>query len=185
MSTFQLRPLGFGETLDAAFTIYRRWFLTLFLAALLPSVLVIAYWLLIASLAGTGAETTVLGLADLVLVYQLIVSPVAWAASIYLVGRAVRSESLSIGAAYRHALWRLPAFAAALLLGAVIIGLASVLVLVPASLLVLAAGLASSAVIIGLGFVLPIVPASLLAIMCFAVLAVIVIEGKGDRKSVV
>lgn len=38
MSLAQYRPLGFGEILDAAFSLYRRNFFTLFLTALLPAI---------------------------------------------------------------------------------------------------------------------------------------------------
>lgn len=157
MSSFQLRPLGFGETLDASFTIYRRWFVTLFLTALLPSVPVIAYWLLIAWTGGTGVGFAVGGLAGLIMVYPWIASPVAWAASIYLVGRAVQSERVSIGDAYRHGLRRFLAF----VVGLVLLG-----------------------AMIGVGFLLLIVPGILLGIMGFAVLSVIVIEGKGPIQAI-
>lgn len=157
MSSLQLRPLGFGETLDAGFTIYRRSFLTLFLTALLPLVPVIAFWLLIAALVGTGSETALIGLVGVVMMYQWIATPVTWAALIYLVGRAVTAERLSIGDAYRHGLRRFFAF----VVGGILFS-----------------------VLVGVGFMFLVVPGILLGIMCFAVLSVIVIEGKGPIRAI-
>jgi hypothetical protein len=56
MSPDQLRPLGFGEILDGAFTLYRRHFATFVLTALLPQTPVIAIYLMQAMLARPGAE---------------------------------------------------------------------------------------------------------------------------------
>jgi hypothetical protein len=45
MSLSQLRPLGFGEILDGAFTLYRRHFRSLLLTSLLPITPLLAFWL--------------------------------------------------------------------------------------------------------------------------------------------
>lgn len=156
MGTLELRPLGFGETLDAGFRIYRRSFATLFLAAFLPAVPAVVYWLVAASVVGTSGEAA-LSLAGSVAIYQGIANVVGWAAVIYLVSRAVQSEGLSIGAAYRRAFRRFLPFAAGLILvGGMMV----------------------------VGFALLIVPGILLAIMCFAVLAVIIIEGVGPIEAI-
>lgn len=62
MQTSHLRPLGLGEILDGAFTLYRRHFGQFFLAAFLPQIPVILLWLawgpLLGSVVGGDADPT-------------------------------------------------------------------------------------------------------------------------------
>jgi hypothetical protein len=55
MAFSQLRPLGIGEILDGAFTIYRRHFASLFLTSLIPQVPVLVLVGVYAAMAGPGA----------------------------------------------------------------------------------------------------------------------------------
>lgn len=69
MSLPQLRPMGFGEILDGAFTLYRRHFLTLFVTALLysiPLALVAAAWMV-----STATETPNFGAFGLMMLFGI------------------------------------------------------------------------------------------------------------------
>src|SRR5690606_8935337 len=82
MPQSNLRPLTFGEVLDGAFSLYRRYFSIFFMTALLPYIPLVALWMLLALLVPATPE----GLGALALLqtltspYTLIASVLIWAA---------------------------------------------------------------------------------------------------------
>lgn len=156
MSSAQLRPMGFGEILDVAFTLYRRHFGTFFLTALLPNLPLALFWMVLGSAAGSADPQQMSGLAGvaglLVAPYSVGAAVLVWGALVHQGSRAVTGEEVTLGGGYRRAAGRFfPLLAASI-----------------------AGGLA-----IMLGSLAFIVPGILLTIMFFAVFQAVVIEGEG------
>lgn len=155
----QLRPMGFGEILDVAFTLYRRHFGTFFLTALIPNLPLALFWMYLGSAAGGTPEqmSALGGVASLLVApYSFLATALVWGALVDGSSRAIRGEPVSLGGGYRRAL-------------------ASILPLIGASIL--------AAILIGLGFVLFVVPGILLSVMFFAVYPAIVVEGEGPLSA--
>ncbi len=103
MSLTHLRPRTAGEILDGAFVLYRRHFVVLVAAALLPSVPSMAYRMVAAGGVSPGAQSVLV-------VYDTAVTILLWGALVGLCSSAVTGEPVSLGAAYLHArehFWRL------------------------------------------------------------------------------
>jgi hypothetical protein len=160
MSRPRLRPLAFGEILDGAFQLYRRHFSSLFLAALVPFIPLIALYFLSAvavSVVGTTAAAVAViagGLLTLPLI--LVGMVVSMAALTYMTARAYTGKPVTTEAGLRYGLSRFWP-----LLGA----------------------LALAGVLVMLGLVLFIVPGIILYCMFFAVLPAVVIEKQGSTDA--
>jgi hypothetical protein len=149
-----LRPLTFGEILDGAFSLYRRNFTTFFATALLPFVPLIPVWLVLGMI---GATENVLRIVQAVLLpYSLFAHVLVWGALTRQAADVYQGEHLSIGAGFSAGLRRLLP-----LLGVTFLTLLLITV--------------------GLAFFL--VPGLLILIMCFAVVPVVMLEGRGVFQS--
>jgi hypothetical protein len=149
-----MRPLGFGETLDGAFTLLRRNFSVFFGTALLPQIPVILFWLIAPALLGPVAEgSVVLEAASLLFApYSLFVAILVMGALTHAAGAAYEGERPRIGASLGRGLRRF-------------LPLAVVSVI--------------SWFMIMFGLLLFIVPGLIVAAMYFAVYPAIVIENRG------
>lgn len=135
MQTTLLRPLGFGELLDGAFTIYRRHFFALFATGLLVMVPLsfASFFVLRAMVTTSPADPDVAA----ILVYVFLLAPVAFlgymlllAALTRLTASAVTGQPVSIGDAYALAGRRLLALiGAAVLIALIAIGVGVILAL--------------------------------------------------------
>ena len=165
MPTAPLRPLGLGEILDGAFTIYRRHFATLVstsLLGLLPAVFFMVVVFPMAMLAESGAEPDT-AMVGLMLVGMLVLFPlmmvgsvVMWGALTQQVSQAYLGEEVSVREGYAHAFRRFFP-----LLGSMILW-----------------GLALTA-----GFLLCIVPGFLVGTVFFAFVPAVMLERRGPLES--
>jgi len=182
MSHALLRPLGAGEILDGAFTLYRRHFLTLFATALLaflPMVLVGAFF------APEIADPEQFGAGMALLLLTLVmVTAIGWAALTRQIAQAVVEEEVSIGDGYRHGVRALlPLLGAAILAYVVITLIALVLAFVGVFVMLTFGGeenpvlVALLAVLAGLVFLVGTIAA------LFAVPAAVVVEGRGPWQA--
>lgn len=161
MSQVALKPLGFGEILDAAFTLYRRNFTAFFLTALLPLVPVVLAWIgVMAASSGVAAAdaTAVYGATILlVLPYNFAASMLIWAALVHQTAAAYTADGdPGTGAGYRRAIRR-------------------VLPLVGASIL--------AGILVIFGFILLIIPGFLVMIALFAVGPAVILEDAGPVQA--
>lgn len=161
MQHSHIRPLGVGEILDGAFTLYRRHFGEFFLAALLPQIPVILLWLAWGPLLGgavAGAETLPwLAIGGMVVFFPLLIvaSILAYVVPAGAVTRlaadAYLGNPVSRAAALRTTWGRLlPLLATVLLMGFAF----------------------------GIGFMLCIIPGILAWVALFAAIPGVVLEGR-------
>lgn len=181
MSVSLLRPLGFGEVLDGAFTLYRQHFTTFFVTALLvtfPATLVSV----LAAGEMANPDTSGFGVVLFLLVLG-VTTAIGWAALTWQVGQAVTERPFSVGEGYRHG------FRAALpLIGAVVIAyfLFTILamgVLGGGALLLSAMGLVgegsgAAVLAVALGLIFAMLAIAVFAAL-FAVPATVVLERRG------
>lgn len=120
MPAAKLHPLGFGEILDGAFTLYRRNFLAVFSIALL---VVIPMTFLVAAMptatAPDAASTSSPGEAAAAIVAGLlafVLIAILWAALVAATEDASNGEKVSIGSSYARAARALPSVLGASLL---------------------------------------------------------------------
>ncbi len=147
------RPFGFGELLDGAFTIYRRNFGNLFVAALLPQLPALLLWLVLPMLVGSlGGDLAAGGLALLMVPYTIVAGAFIWGAITRGAMAGYEGSRPSTGEIYHSAVEDFPRVLGAALIAGVLIAIGSFLFLVP-----------------GL----------ILATMFFAVVPVAVVEGRG------
>ena len=151
MSLSQLRPLSFGETLDGAFTLYRRHFTAFVVTGLLAYAPVIAVALVDA--AGLLSPQASMLLDR---VTGLLAAILAFGALTRLASDAYLGEEVSVGAAFRAAGSRFRPVWASLTLQ----------------------GLA-----VGLGLLLLVVPGVIAFIVLFAMVPVVVLEGKNSSDA--
>lgn len=163
MPPTHLRPLGLGEILDGAFTIYRRHFATLFSTGLIGFLPVVAYVGVVFPLvmmaedeAAPWVEALLVGGFFVLFPLIVVATVVMWGALVREVSQAYLGGDVSVRDGFAHA-WRrfFP------LLGAMILW-----------------GLA-----VGAGSMLCLVPGVLLAIMFFAFSPAVMLEGKGPVES--
>lgn len=128
MATLPLRPMSFGEILDASFTVYRRIFGTLVAIAIVcqgvPSVLSVY-------IETAGGVTENLGLWALVYLLSLLAILLSFGASLWAISEYYLGRQPTVGDALRYALrraWRL--FVAGVVANILII-LAALLFVIP------------------------------------------------------
>ncbi|HEY7766528.1 hypothetical protein [Longimicrobium sp.] len=96
-----LRPLGFGEILDGAFSLYRRNLTTFLLTALLPVAALVVGGAIVAVLTGTGSEAAAgigaFGLAVLLLLSVM----VQWGALVHQASQSFIAQPIDIKEAVR------------------------------------------------------------------------------------
>jgi hypothetical protein len=157
MSESNLRPLGFGEILDGAFSLYRRHFGTFYLTALLPGIPLAAFWVIVGLfLAAPSGMTALATLPFLLLPVSLVAALLSWAALAVEVEDAYRGRPVSWRAAFHTAFGRFPA-----LLGAGFV----------------------CWVMLSVGLLLFIIPGIFVGIMLFAVLPLVVLERSGPFEA--
>lgn len=107
MATLQLRPMSFGEILDASFTVYRGIFGTLVAIAIacqgVPSVLSVY-------VETAGGAASNLGLWGLVYLLSLLAALLSFGASLWAISESYLGRQPTVGDALRYALrraWRL------------------------------------------------------------------------------
>lgn len=148
-----LRPLSLGEILDGAFTLYRRHFGTLVLAALLPELAILALW---GAYAVAGAPDAVDGAAPAVALASAVLDALTYfitpAALVWLSAQAVLGRPLRIGEAFDRVRRRFLALVGT----GIVVGLA-----------------------VGIGMIFLLVPGILMAIVFFAHQQAVMVEGKG------
>jgi hypothetical protein len=153
MSDSHLRPLGFGEILDGAFSLYRRNFGSFYLTALLPNLPVALFWVLFGLLVASPGAVMAAGVLSIVMMpVTLAATLLAWAALAVQAESAYLGRPVSWREGFRRALRRFPT----LLFTAILVWIA----VTAAALLFL-------------------VPGVLVAIMLFAFLPLVVLEGLG------
>jgi len=160
MSLGHLRPLSFGEILDGAFVLYRRHLRTLFATAVIPTIPIVLFWVVVGlSLSGGMSGLDRLGsIATYVLTpYSIAAMVIAWGALMSQVSQAYLGGEVSVGAGYRVALRRSLSLFVAFVI---------------------------SYVLFVLGLVLLIVPGVIAMIMLFSVWQAVVIEGKGPLAAI-
>lgn len=125
MPTAPLRPLGLGEILDGAFTLYRRHFATLVstaLLGLLPAILFMAAILPLAMLSESGGEPgpammgVLAGVFLVLLPLVLVGMVVMWGALVHQLSQAYLGEPVSVREAYGRAFRRFFPLAGSMLL---------------------------------------------------------------------
>ena len=186
-----LRPLAFGEVLDSAFTLYRRNFGTFVAAALLPTVAIMAAFLLaglhrapVEVVMQTGAAAGFL----LVMVVAVVGTLVMWGALTHLASQAYGGISATAGEGLQVGVRRFFPMAGAMLVSWLLlmvavfsVGLVVVVVAMVAGMALGAAASAVVAVIVGLGmFAFFLLAVALL----FAVFPAVVVEEKGPVSAI-
>lgn len=153
-----MRPLGFGETLDGAFTLLRRNFSVLFLTALLPQIPLILFWLIGPAVVGPVEDGAVALQAA-----SLLLSPYSVCATVLIMGAltygaavAYRGEEPRIGESLGRGLRRL--------IPLIVVSIISWFMMI-------------------FGLLLLIVPGLIVAAMYFAVYPVIMVEDRGPLKA--
>lgn len=185
MSQTQLRPLGFGEILDGAFTLYRRHFLVLFITTLIP---LAPFGLMYARLLAGGAMTdpaaanAMLGMLFLLGLVSMVFIGVVFGALTRQTAQAYTGGRVSIGDGFVSGLRALLPMVVAGILMYIAMFVLFMIVAFGAGIVAGLFGLANSiiGVVIGglFGLVAAILAIAFLASF-FAVLPVIVVERKG------
>jgi hypothetical protein len=196
MSMSHLRPLSFGEILDSAFSLYRRHFVLLVSAALLPiipSMLMTGVFTRSALSADPADAAAAVGAAMFPLILLgLVVQLVMWSALTRMVGEAWTGGEVSVGDGYRRGLRAffpllLSMIMAYLILIVSLLGVALVSAVLGGILAAIGMGTGSPTFMVVL-----MVPVMILAMVAtiaatstmFAVLPAIVIERKGPIEAI-
>lgn len=189
-----LRPLGFGEVLDSAFTLYRRRFGSFVAAALVPTLAMLAVTWITGFTPGADPATIGIGAALTFLLVLGMGMLVMWGALTHLASSGYGGVPASAGDGLRVAASRFfPLLGASILvvfiLMAAFMGIALVLgVLMAIAIPAMGAGGepgAMLAVLLGAGMVLVmLVLYALAAAFFFAVFPAVVVEGKGPATAV-
>ena len=196
MSTAHLRPLSFGEILDSAFSLYRRHFVALLSAALIPlipSMLLTGVITRSALTAEPSDAAAAFGAALIpLMLLGFVVGLVMWAALARMVGEAWTGGEVSVGDGYRRGLRAFFPLVGSMLLVYVILMVAMFGVLVAGMLVAAMLGAIGMAVGNQTVTVLLMIPALLLTIAAFfaaastmfGVLPAIVIEKYGPAEAI-
>jgi hypothetical protein len=108
MSTAHLRPLSFGETLDSAFSLYRRHFVPLVITAmipLIPTMLLTGVFTRSAITSAAAGDSGAYGLNMIpVFVIAAVGTMLMWAALTHQVGEAWTGGEVSVSDGYRSGL---------------------------------------------------------------------------------
>lgn len=153
-----MRPLGFGDTLDGAFTLLRRHFSVFFAVALLPQIPLMLFWLIAPAALGDVSDGSVLldAASVLLMPYTLLATVVIMGALTYAAGSLYRGERVGIGEALGHGVRRI--------LPLIVVSIISWWMMV-------------------VGLLLLIVPGLIVIAMYFAVYPAVMLEGRGPLKS--
>jgi hypothetical protein len=139
MTNLDMRPRGFGEILDHAFAMYRNDFTGYFLAALIPSLPIIAVYVVLGvMLKGASDVAGTFSAAQLLMMpYSVLSGLMVWGAVTYRADRAYHGETASLGQSYGAVFRRFfPLLATVVLLWiAVIVGM--VFLIIPGLLLLI------------------------------------------------
>jgi hypothetical protein len=196
MSMAHLRPLSFGEILDGAFSLYRRHFVTLVAAALVPLIpTMLLTGLLARSAFSAGAEEAPAAFGAAMIPIALlgfVAGIVMWAALTRMAGEAWTGGEVSLGDGYRRGMRAfLPLLGSMILVYLILVvsmfGIVVVGALVAGILGAIGMGIGSQTVSVVL-----MVPVLLLALLAtfaawstlFAVMPAIVIEKKGPAQAI-
>ena len=138
MSTAHLRPLSFGEILDSAFSLYRRHFVTLLTAALIPIIpsMLLTGIITRSALAAEPSEAAAeFGAAMIpLMVLGFVVGLVMWAALARMLGEAWTGGEVSVRDGYRRGLRAFLPLAGSMLLVFVILVVALIGALIAGAL---------------------------------------------------
>jgi hypothetical protein len=159
MQQTQIRPMELGDILDGAFKIYRARFAPMFLSALLPFLPMMAATAILAGGVGSGLDGAVIagGIAMLVsLPLMLIGFGFSYGSITHIVSETYQGRPAELADGMRRATSRF----------------------VP-----LTAGIVLSGMAVVLGLIFCIVPGIILGLMLFAVVPVVVIEGRGPIEA--
>ena len=196
MSTAHLRPLSFGEILDSAFSLYRRHFVALLSAALIPLIpsMLLTGVITRAALTDEPSDAAAAFGAALIplMLLGFVVGLVMWAALTRMLGEAWTGGEVSVGDGYRRGLRAFFPLVGSMLLVYVILMVAMFGVLVAGMLVAAMLGAIGMAVGNQTVTVLLMIPALLLTIAAFfaaastmfGVLPAIVIEKYGPAEAI-
>lgn len=195
MALPNLRPLNFGEILDAAFTLYRRHFVTFAATALIPTgVMVLAFLLLggsyIAAMTSPDPEAMMGGaaLGSMMLVFLLagVAFLVAYGALTHQAAQAYTGQPTSVGGGMRVGLRTAPRLLGATILTFLAIFLVMIgLALVATVTVMLLAQGGAAAAMAGTMVVFVVIGVVYLAAigLFFAVFPAVVVEGAGPFRA--
>lgn len=191
MSLTQFRPRGFGEVLDAAFSLYRRNFLPFFLTALIPAIpMSLASTLLVFQTMGDPQAGPGLVFFP-VMAVMLVAVIIQWGALARGFSQAYTGGSVSLGDGLRAGLRGIPALLAVSILVYVAIVAVVMVVTIPAVMIMVFTGMGepggvSAAEMVVLGAVV-VVAASLVLLLAsamFAVTPAVVLERCGPIQAI-
>jgi hypothetical protein len=190
MAYTQLRPLGFGEILDGAFTLYRRHFVAFFLTALIPFapvVLIYARWMgtLVEADPEMAAENV--GLAILLGIATAVAMTIVIGALTHLVAKAYAGEPVSIGDGFRNGFRRFFALIGAGIVGYVTALATIVIIAFAAALVIPIAEMAGGVVAVVVTLIIGIAASVLMVVAMsslFAIIPAVVVEEKGPIGAV-
>jgi hypothetical protein len=191
-----LRPLGFGEILDGAFTLYRRNLVTFFVTALVPVLAMIAVFVLLGggmfAAMSSGDPTAVFGaifgIGMLLFAVGLLTFLVMWGALGREASDAYLGRPTSVGAGFRagfRAFFPLLGAAIVVLIAMVVVFFAIGIVMAIMMAVGGASGsMAGSVVMTFVSFVLGAGVYLAVISLLFAVLPAVVVEGKGPMEAI-
>lgn len=197
MSVPNLRPLGFGEILDGAFTLYRRNLVTFFCTALIPILAMIAVFVLVGGgmFAAFSSEDpmaifgAIFGTGMILLGTGLLTFLVMWGALAREASQAYLGRPATIGDGFRAGFRAfLPLLGAAIVVGIGMMVLIFGIGIVMTILMMVAGGAdgsgAGAVLMSALSFILGAVIYLGVISMLFAVLPAVVVEGKGPVEAI-
>lgn len=195
MNAPHFRPLGFGEILDGAFTLYRRNFVTFLLTAIIPSVVMIAllavFGVGMLGAVASGDPTALAGAIGsifLVMIGAGLAYLVMWAALTREAAQAYLGEPTSVGDGMRAGLRKLlPLLGAGIVMFVLLMVAYFAVLLVGMVLMGVAAATGSGTLMVLFGLVVGVL--AVLGYMVvigslFAVLPAIIVEGKGPLEAI-
>lgn len=183
-----LRPLGFGEILDGAFSLYRRNFGTFVLTALVPSIALLAggliYAIALSNFVREGGDPTaamaaILGPFLLFIVLAGLATFVSWGALTHQAAQAFTGASVSVPDGLKAGLRAFPSMLGAAFLAGVATVIVAMAVGIIGGIFAMVLGVIG-AIVMGIGMLVM----YMLAITIFAGVApAIVVEGKGPLSA--
>lgn len=196
MTTAHLRPLSFGEILDSAFSLYRRHFVTLLTAALIPLIpTMILAGIFTQTMLATGVADPAAAFAMVTILIALlgfVVGMVTWAALTRMVGEAWTGGEVSVSDGYRRGLRAFfPVLGSMILVYVILMGVMLGVFLAGAMLagILAAIGLALGSQTATVVLMIPVVLLVMVAFVAgastmFGVLPAIVIEKSGPAEAI-
>ena len=194
MALPNLRPLGFGEILDGAFTLYRRNFATFALTALIPTAVVVVGFVVLggsmfagmASQDPTAMLGAFMGVGLLVMAVTVVAFLVMYGALTHEAAQAYTGQPTSLGDGMRAGLRAAPRLLGAGIVAVVGIVVAMIVLSLVMGVLIAILGQLGGALAV-LGSVLMVCAmiaayGSIIALL-FAVLPAIVVEGAGPIRA--